>query len=198
MSLISIGSNTIIGSRCVLETVRHSLDYVERRSADGVGKPITIWEDCWLGASVTVLGGVTIGRRSIVAAGAVVIRDVEDGTLVGGVPAKLIRRLEIGDEEIREQQDSAGNLYEALVGGSEVEAQKPDGIRGDLQADPVDKVDEKKISPCCIYCDGDQFIRDMQEPRSLDSHNSDSDPYQKDSSAASVGMQPKDAAIGVN
>jgi maltose O-acetyltransferase len=52
-----------------------------------------IGDDCWLGAGVTVLPGVTIGRGCTVAAGATVAADVEDNCLVGGVPAKLIRKL---------------------------------------------------------------------------------------------------------
>ena len=53
--------------------------------------PITIENDVWIGAKVTVLGGVTIGNGSIVAAGSVVTKDVKPYSIVGGVPAKMIR-----------------------------------------------------------------------------------------------------------
>ena len=53
--------------------------------------PITIEDDVWLGAGATVVGGVTIGRGSIVAAGSVVTRDVEPFSVVAGVPATLVR-----------------------------------------------------------------------------------------------------------
>jgi acetyltransferase-like isoleucine patch superfamily enzyme len=49
--------------------------------------------NCWIGAGATILPGVTVGENSVVAAGAVVTRDVEDNTVVGGNPARLIKRL---------------------------------------------------------------------------------------------------------
>ena len=56
-------------------------------------KPVTIGENCWLCANSTVLPGVTIGDRVVVAAGAVVTKDVPSGVLVGGVPARIIKYL---------------------------------------------------------------------------------------------------------
>lgn len=66
-----------------------------RREAQGTSfaLPIRIEADCWIGARATILPGVTIGRGATVAAGAVVIKDVEAETLVGGVPARFIRIL---------------------------------------------------------------------------------------------------------
>lgn len=64
----------------------------ERKWA-GESSSIVIGNRCWLGARVVVIGGVTIGEGAVVAAGAVVTRDVEPYTLVGGVPARVIRRL---------------------------------------------------------------------------------------------------------
>lgn len=55
--------------------------------------PVMIEDDVWIGCGCRILAGVTIGRRSIVAAGAVVTRDVISGILVGGVPAKIIKRI---------------------------------------------------------------------------------------------------------
>jgi len=56
-------------------------------------KAITIGEDCWICVNATILPGVSIGRGSTVAGGAMVTKDVEPFTLVGGVPARLIRKL---------------------------------------------------------------------------------------------------------
>lgn len=69
-----------------------------RREAHGTSfaLPIRIEADCWIGARATILPGVTIGRGATVAAGAVVIKDVEAETLVGGVPARFIRSLKHG------------------------------------------------------------------------------------------------------
>lgn len=56
-------------------------------------KPVHLKRNCWIGAGATILPGVTIGENSVVAAGAIVTKDVEDNTVVGGNPAKLIKRL---------------------------------------------------------------------------------------------------------
>ena len=58
---------------------------------------VTIEDECWIGAQAVILDGVTIGRRSVVAAGAVVNRSVPPHSLVGGVPARLIRDLAAGE-----------------------------------------------------------------------------------------------------
>jgi acetyltransferase-like isoleucine patch superfamily enzyme len=60
---------------------------------------VTIEDECWIGAQAVILDGVTIGRRSVVAAGAVVNRDVPPYSLVGGVPARVIRRLKVSECE---------------------------------------------------------------------------------------------------
>jgi maltose O-acetyltransferase len=61
-------------------------------------EPITIGSHVWIGAGATVLPGVTIGDKAVIAAGAVVTKDVPESCLVGGVPAQVIRNLN-GDEE---------------------------------------------------------------------------------------------------
>jgi acetyltransferase-like isoleucine patch superfamily enzyme len=59
-----------------------------------VPKPIHIKRNVWIGAGATILPGVTIGENAIVAAGAVVSRDVPANTIVGGIPAKILKDLE--------------------------------------------------------------------------------------------------------
>lgn len=56
-------------------------------------KPVHLKRNCWIGAGATILPGVTIGENAVVAAGAVVTKDVESNTVVGGNPAKIIKRL---------------------------------------------------------------------------------------------------------
>ena len=56
-------------------------------------KPVLLKRNCWIGAGSTILPGVTVGENAVVAAGAIVTKDVEDNTVVGGNPAKLIKRL---------------------------------------------------------------------------------------------------------
>jgi len=56
-------------------------------------KPVVLKCNCWIGAGATILPGVTVGENAIVGAGSVVTKDVEANTVVGGIPAKLIKRL---------------------------------------------------------------------------------------------------------
>lgn len=84
---ITVGDNTNISSHVKLITGSHDIqdpDY----TADF--RPIKIGEHCWLGTGAMVLQGVTIGDGAVIAAGAVVTKDVEPYTIVGGVPAKKI------------------------------------------------------------------------------------------------------------
>jgi maltose O-acetyltransferase len=60
---------------------------MERRKALEFGKPVSIGENCWIGGHATILPGVTIGNRCIIAAGAVVTKNVPDDSRVGGNPA---------------------------------------------------------------------------------------------------------------
>lgn len=88
---ITIGSKVDIGPRTVLVTGSHeSFTDPERAAGRGFSRPIVIEDGVWIGACVTILGGVRIGRRSIVAAGAVVNRSVEPNSVHGGVPARKI------------------------------------------------------------------------------------------------------------
>lgn len=86
---IWIGDNTLIGHNVVLATLNHGLVPEER--GDLHPAPIRIGRDVWIGANATICGGVTIGDGATVAAGAVVTRDVPPRTVVGGVPAKVIK-----------------------------------------------------------------------------------------------------------
>lgn len=89
---ITIGDDCLIGHNAVLATLNHGFAPEER--GDMHPAPIVIGNRVWLGANVTVLPGVTIGDNAIVAAGAVVTRDVPANTVVGGVPAAPIRSVE--------------------------------------------------------------------------------------------------------
>ena len=88
---ITIENDVLIGPRVNLVTENHPSDPAERRSL--ITKPIVIKRNAWLGANVTILPGVTVGENAIVAAGAVVAKDVPANTVVGGVPAKFIKSI---------------------------------------------------------------------------------------------------------
>lgn len=91
---VKMGNNVWIGPNTLIATINHPLNPAGRRQHLGIAKPITIGNDVWFGGNVTVLPGVTIGNNVVVAAGAVVTKDIPDNSLVAGVPAKKIRELE--------------------------------------------------------------------------------------------------------
>lgn len=90
---LSIGDRTLIGYNSIILSANHAVPPGKGRvfNAGHDKKPVTIANDVWIGCNCTILPGVTIGEGAIVAAGAVVSKDVEPFTIVGGVPAKKIR-----------------------------------------------------------------------------------------------------------
>jgi acetyltransferase-like isoleucine patch superfamily enzyme len=89
MGGITIEDDVLIGPKVNLITENHPLDPADRRAL--ICKPIHIKRNAWIGAAATILPGVTIGENSVVAAGAVVSRDVPANTVVGGIPARHIK-----------------------------------------------------------------------------------------------------------
>lgn len=89
---IYLGDRVLVGQNVVLATLNHGMGPAHR--GDLIPAPIRIGNDVWIGANATVLPGVTIGDGAVVAAGAVVTRDVEPLTVVGGVPARPLKRIE--------------------------------------------------------------------------------------------------------
>ena len=86
---ITLEDNVLIGPKVNLITTNHPINPAERRAT--VSQPIVVRKGAWIGVGATVLPGVTIGENSIVAAGAVVSKDVPDNSIVGGIPAKFIK-----------------------------------------------------------------------------------------------------------
>ncbi len=91
---VTIGDYCMIGPNSIISTVNHPLSAKGRREKLSITKPVIIGNDVWIGANCVILPGVTIGNNVIVGAGAVVSKDVPDNCVVGGVPAKVIRKLE--------------------------------------------------------------------------------------------------------
>ena len=88
-----IGSDVMMGPDCVIYTRNHRFDRLDipmREQGYGPVEPVVIGDDCWIGGRVTILPGVHIGNGAVIAAGAVVTKDVPPYAVVGGVPAKII------------------------------------------------------------------------------------------------------------
>lgn len=94
---ITVGNNVALGHHVHLVTTNHEIGDETRRCGKVSPQPIVIQDGCWIGARATLLAGVTIGKGSVVAAGAVVTRDVPPNSLVGGVPARLIKSFSCRD-----------------------------------------------------------------------------------------------------
>lgn len=92
-SEIYIGNNCDIGPEVKFITGSHEIGSEIRRAGKGTTKSIFIGNGCWIGAGVTILGGVKVGSGSIIAAGALVNKDVNQSVLVAGVPAVLKKKL---------------------------------------------------------------------------------------------------------
>jgi len=91
---ITIGNNVMLGPRVSIYAENHVFDNAELTIKEqGVKKQFVIIEDdCWIASNAVILSGVTIGQGSVIAAGAVVTESIEPYSIVGGVPAKLIKK----------------------------------------------------------------------------------------------------------
>ena len=89
---LHIADDVMIGPKVSILTSGHPMEPSKRRAFVTV-KPIKIKRNVWIAAGATILGGVTLGENSVVAAGSVVTRNVRSNTLVGGNPARVIRSI---------------------------------------------------------------------------------------------------------
>ena len=99
---IYIGDNCLIGHQVVFASLNHLLDPARRASMQPA--PIRLGKNVWVGSHATILAGVTVGDNAVIAAGAVVSKDVPPNTVVGGVPARILKTIEA-------EARPAGNSY---------------------------------------------------------------------------------------
>ncbi len=92
---VIIGDRVLIGAGTSFDTGSHLVELDEYGRRPRICKPIIVENEVWLGTNVSVLQGIIIGEGSVVAAGSVLTKDVPPNTLVGGVPARIIKRLKI-------------------------------------------------------------------------------------------------------
>lgn len=93
---VTIGSRTLFGPNVQIYTATHPINHKERASGLEYAKPITIGEDVWVGGSVVICPGLTIGDRSVIGAGSVVTKDIPADVFAAGNPCRVMRSLLAG------------------------------------------------------------------------------------------------------
>ncbi len=91
---VTLGDRVFVAPNVQFYPATHPLDSVKRGEMWEYGKPITIGSDVWIGGSAVICPGVTIGERTVIAAGAVVTKDFPSDVVIGGNPAKVLKYLE--------------------------------------------------------------------------------------------------------
>lgn len=97
-SPVHIGKNAFIAPGVCLACAGHGILPKQRAEGVSTSSPITIEDDVWIGANATIIGGVTVGKGSIIGAGSVVIRDIPQGVIAAGNPARVIRKITENDK----------------------------------------------------------------------------------------------------
>lgn len=90
---VTIGDDCFVGPNVSIYTACHSTDPVERNTRQEWAKPVTIGNNVWIGGSVTILPGVSIGDNVSIGAGSVVVNDIPSNTIAVGNPCKVIKEL---------------------------------------------------------------------------------------------------------
>lgn len=94
---IYVGDYTMLGPNVTIATAGHPIDPELRRRGLQYNMPVRIGSNCWLGAGVQVLPGVTIGDNTVIGAGSVVTRDIPGGVVAAGIPCRVLR--EVGERD---------------------------------------------------------------------------------------------------
>ena len=96
---VTFGDNVFIAPNCTFSTAGHPLDTEQRNQGLEYAYPITVGDNVWFGASVTVLPGVTIGSNVVIGAGSLVNRDIPDGVVAVGNPCRVLRKITEADKQ---------------------------------------------------------------------------------------------------
>lgn len=91
---VVIGSDVLFGPAVQIYTATHPLSSMERKLGLELGKPIVIGDDVWVGGGTIICPGVRIGARSVIGAGSVVTKNIEEGVIAVGNPCRVIREVE--------------------------------------------------------------------------------------------------------
>lgn len=98
-TFVTIGSHVMLGPRVTISAASHPVDPELRRQAYQYDLPVVLEENVWVGAGVTILPGVTIGKNSVIGAGSVVDRDIPPDVVAAGVPCRVLREIGPRDRE---------------------------------------------------------------------------------------------------
>ena len=90
---VSFGDHVFIAPNCCFSAAGHPLDVEQRNAGLEIALPITVGNNVWIGAGVTVLPGVTIGDNTVIGAGSVVTRDIPSGVVAVGNPCRVLREI---------------------------------------------------------------------------------------------------------
>lgn len=103
---VTIGDNCDVGPEVTFQTGGHAIGTKQRRAGEGLTFTQTVGSGTWIGGRSTICNNVSVGEGCVIASCACVVKNVEDNMLVGGVPAKAIRRLEDEPERTTEKSGS--------------------------------------------------------------------------------------------
>ena len=98
---VTIGNNVLLGPNVCISTSGHAVHPAFRRNpyVCNFAKPVTIGDQCWIGANSVICPGVTIGSNVVIGAGSIVTKDIPDWSIVGGNPCAVIRSITQKDKE---------------------------------------------------------------------------------------------------
>lgn len=101
---ITIGKHCFIGPDCGMYTAAHPLLAKERNQGFEQARPITVGDNVWIGASVTILPGATIGKNSVIGAGSVVTKDIPSDVIAIGNPCRVLRKITEKDSVLKTEE----------------------------------------------------------------------------------------------
>lgn len=116
---VTIGNNVLFGPNVCISTSAHPIHAAYRQNPCmcTFAKPVTIGDNCWIGANSVICPGVTIGNNVVIGAGSVVVRDIPDGSLAGGNPCKVWRTITENDKNYYFHEESFDEEWLAYMNG---------------------------------------------------------------------------------
>lgn len=96
---VTFGDNCFVAPNCGFYTAGHALDVEQRNQGLEIAWPITIGNNVWIGGSVSIMPGVTIGDNTVIAGGSVVTKDIPSGVIAAGNPCRILRTITEDDKK---------------------------------------------------------------------------------------------------